>query len=71
MTPSKPDYKFKLPEHGGLVTIEDIIRMKVEGEFSDVEHAMADVYDTRDGRYNQQYSRVGKMSIATIIAKFW
>lgn len=71
MTTSDPEYKFKLPDKGGLITIGDIIRMKTENEFADVERAMADVYDTRDGRYNHQYRRIGKMSIATIIAKFW
>ena len=68
---SNKEFKFKLPEEPGLLTVDDLIRMKVEEELGDIEqNAMAEIFDTRDGKYSRQYRSLGRMCIAAILQKF-
>lgn len=67
---TRPDYVFKLSEEPGLLTIEQIIRRKVEEEFCDIETRMAEVFDTKNGKYAQQYESIGKIRVEDAIRKY-
>ena len=66
----KPDYLFKLQEEPGLMTIEQIMTKMVQDEFRELENRMAEVFDTKNGKYAQQYESVGHIKVKDAIRKF-
>ena len=67
---TKPDYLFKLQEEPGLMTIEEIMTKMVQEEFRELENRMAEVFDTRNGKYSEQYESVGHIKVRDAIKKF-
>lgn len=66
----KPDYLFKLEEEPGLMTIEEIMTKMVQDEFRQLENRLAEVFDTKNGKYSEQYESVGHIKVADAIRKF-
>ena len=73
----KPDYLFKLEEESGLLTIEQIIERvakkdleEYKDKYRDFEKRLSEVFDTKNGRYAEQYESVGHIKVADAIRKF-
>ena len=66
----KPDYLFKLEEEPGLMTIEQIMTKIVQEEFKQFENRVAEVFDTKNGKYAEQYESVGHIRVADAVKKF-
>lgn len=73
----KPDFLFKLSEQPGLLTIEELITIRATEDLENLGEAyknfdekVMEVFDTKNGKFSQQYESVGHIRVKDAVKKF-